>query len=75
MRKAAALPSKKLRYNPLKDPPPALPEGESVAEPETPPPAEVAGDDPVDHASSDATDVDPSAEVSTGAGRRSAGVR
>ena len=34
VRKAAAFPSKKLRYNPLKDPPPTLPEGESVAEPD-----------------------------------------
>ncbi len=33
VRKAAAFPSKKLRYNPLKDSPPAMPEGESVAEP------------------------------------------
>jgi sec-independent protein translocase protein TatB len=33
VRKAAAFPSKKLRYNPLKDAPPAMPEGESVAEP------------------------------------------
>jgi sec-independent protein translocase protein TatB len=34
VRKAAAFPSKKLHYNPLKDPPPALGEGESVAEPD-----------------------------------------
>ena len=33
VRKAAAFPSKKLRYNPLKDAPPAMPEGESVAGP------------------------------------------
>jgi sec-independent protein translocase protein TatB len=33
VRKAAAFPSKKLRYNPLKDSPPAMPEGDSVAEP------------------------------------------
>jgi sec-independent protein translocase protein TatB len=33
VRKAAALPNKKLRYNPLKDAPPAMPDGESVAEP------------------------------------------
>ena len=33
VRKAAAFPSKKLRYNPLKDAAPAMPEGESVAEP------------------------------------------
>jgi sec-independent protein translocase protein TatB len=37
VRKAAAFPSKKLRYNPLKDAPPAMPEGESVAEPEVQP--------------------------------------
>jgi sec-independent protein translocase protein TatB len=34
VRKAAAFPSKKLTYNPLKDPPPAMPEGESVAAPD-----------------------------------------
>jgi sec-independent protein translocase protein TatB len=34
VRKAAAFPSKKLTYNPLKDKPPVLPEGESVAEPD-----------------------------------------
>jgi sec-independent protein translocase protein TatB len=34
VRKAAAFPSKKLTYNPLKDSPPGLPEGESVAEPD-----------------------------------------
>jgi sec-independent protein translocase protein TatB len=67
VRKAAALPSKKLRYNPLKDPLPALPDGESVAEPETPPPVEDSGVDPVDRASGEATDVDPSAEVTIGA--------
>ncbi len=39
VRKAAAFPSKKLHYNPLKDPPPKLPEGESVAEPD---PSEVS---------------------------------
>jgi sec-independent protein translocase protein TatB len=65
VRKAAALPSKKLRYNPLKDPPPALPDGESVAEPETT--AEVAGVHQADSASSDASDVDPSAGVTIGA--------
>jgi sec-independent protein translocase protein TatB len=34
VRNAAAFPSKKLTYNPLKDKPPALPEGESVAAPD-----------------------------------------
>lgn len=34
VRKAAAFPSKKLRYNPLKDPAPTMAEGESVAEPD-----------------------------------------
>ena len=55
VRKAAAFPSKKLRYNPLKDAPPAMPEGESVAEPpaepeqENPPIADPDGDsEPVD---------------------------
>ena len=42
VRKAAAFPNKKLHYNPLKDPPPKLPEGESVAEPD---PSEVAAAD------------------------------
>ena len=39
VRKAAAFPSKKLKYNPLKDPSPAMPDGESVAAPD---PTEVA---------------------------------
>ena len=39
VRKAAAFPSKKLRYNPLMDPLPTLPDGESVAEPD---PAEIS---------------------------------
>ena len=39
VRKAAAFPSKKLQYNPLKDAPPAMPDGESVAAPD---PAEVS---------------------------------
>jgi sec-independent protein translocase protein TatB len=39
VRKAASFPSKKLTYNPLKDKPAAMPEGESVAEPD---PEEVA---------------------------------
>jgi sec-independent protein translocase protein TatB len=43
VRKAAAFPSKKLHYNPLKDAPPKLPEGESVADPD---PGEVAAPPP-----------------------------
>ena len=34
VRKAAAFPTKKLHYNPLKDPPAKLPKGESVAPPD-----------------------------------------
>ena len=55
VRKAAAFPSKKLQYNPLKDSPPAMPDGESVAElpaepeRESPPIADSDGDsEPVD---------------------------
>jgi sec-independent protein translocase protein TatB len=55
VRKAAAFPSKKLHYNPLKDAPPAMPDGESVAEPvvgreqDVPAPAEpIAEPEPVD---------------------------
>ncbi len=40
VRKAAAFPSKKLRYNPLKDPAPTMAAGESVAEPDAQPVAE-----------------------------------
>ena len=65
VRKAAAFPSKKLRYNPLKDPLPPLPDGESVAEPET---HRRGGRRRIRRtASSDATDVDPSADVTIGA--------
>jgi sec-independent protein translocase protein TatB len=46
VRKAAAFPSKKLRYNPLKDAPPAMPDGESVAEPAAPPEPANPGTDP-----------------------------
>jgi sec-independent protein translocase protein TatB len=48
VRKAAAFPSKKLRYNPLKDAPPPMPDGESVAEPAAQPEQDVpASADPV----------------------------
>ncbi len=58
VRKAAAFPksvgteAKKLVYNPLKDAPPALPEGESVAEPDpeevADEPAPASADEPAD---------------------------
>jgi sec-independent protein translocase protein TatB len=61
VRKAAAFPSKKLRYNPLKDPPPTLPEGESVAEPD---PGEVSvADQPSPVETSVSTDQTVDAEV------------
>ena len=55
VRKAAAFPSKKLRYNPLKDPAPTMPAGESVAEPDLSdvPVTEVAADPPAPAASPD----------------------
>jgi sec-independent protein translocase protein TatB len=58
VRKAASFPSKKLHYNPLKDPPPTLPEGESVAEPD---PSEVPAD--VDEAPTAATPLDEAGDA------------
>jgi sec-independent protein translocase protein TatB len=60
VRKAASFPSKKLHYNPLKDPPPTLPEGESVADPD---PAEASTEEVSASAATppadDADDADP----------------
>jgi sec-independent protein translocase protein TatB len=56
VRKAAEFPRKKLTYNPLKDKPPALPDGESVAAPD---PDEVAAAAPETVA--DAAPTDPPA--------------
>ncbi len=53
VRKAAALPSKKLHYNPLKDPPPTLPAGESVAEPD---PTEISATEVTEPAVAPASD-------------------
>jgi sec-independent protein translocase protein TatB len=62
VRKAAASPSKKLRYNPLKDSPPAMPDGESVAEPAAEPPVQRAPDETA--TSAPAGDAEP-AEAET----------
>lgn len=66
VRKAAAFPSKKLHYNPLKDPPPKLAEGESVADPD---PGEVAGpaEVPTSVAAAAAEEPDDGADDATAA--------
>jgi sec-independent protein translocase protein TatB len=66
VRKAAAFPNKKLHYNPLKDPPPKLAEGESVADPD---PGEVArpAEVPTSVAAAAAEEPDDGADDATAA--------
>jgi sec-independent protein translocase protein TatB len=74
VRKAAAFPSKKLTYNPLKDPPPVLPDGESVAEPD-PADAEPTTGSGATAAGGDGASGDPPADVepTNGSGATAAG--